>query len=208
MYWPKTLHIFNHIARSASNVAYYIYKHLQCFYNHRINSQDIFFCRIMIATINFLCTPHCDEKDVLNSNKTQDIIPKLKKVTDSKKSNSKGNVDCIINNLQFWGICVPTTCCYQIVHRHTSKQVNVIQYFCLPNFGLCFQIKNYWVHWFLAGLFCHYISVVVFVIDGLVYAGSHDDAEVFASGAGSMDETTTEKIFKSKSKTRWNYWSW
>ncbi len=42
-------------------------------------------------------------------------------------------------------------------------------------------------------MFCHYISVVVFVIDGLVYAGSHDGAEVFAWGTGSMDETTTEK---------------
>ncbi len=141
IYWPKTLHIFNHIATSASNVAYYIYKYLQCFYNHRTNSQDIFFCRLMIATINFLCTPHCDEKDVLNSNKTEDIIQKCEKVKSNDESNilkSEGNVECVINNLQFWGVCGPTSCCYQIVQCHTNKQVNVIQYFCLPNFGLCY----------------------------------------------------------------------
>ncbi len=182
------------IARSASHVAYYIYKYLQCFYNHRPASRDIFFCQIMIATINFSCTPHCNKKDVLNSKQTDNIIKKLQKV----KSHNEyfeiwRKIGCVIDNLQFWGVCVPTTCCWQIVCTSPSNQVNVIQYFCLPNFGLCFRIKNYWVHCFLAGLFYHYTSVVIFVVDGLVYIRSHDDAEVFAWGAGSANETTTAK---------------
>ncbi len=103
----------------------------------------------MTATINFSCTPHYDDKDVLNPKQSNNIIKKLQMVKSHNDLNilkCEEKINCVIKNLQFWGVCVSTTCCYQIVHYSQRNQVNVIQYYCLPNFGLCFRIENYWVH--------------------------------------------------------------
>ena len=65
--------------------------------------------------------------------------------------------------------------------------VEIIQFFCIPTLGICYRIKNYWVHCFLAAMFSHYTSVVIFIRDGLVYVGHHENASVFAWGTGSKE---------------------
>ncbi len=62
VYWPKTLHVLNEIARAASNIPYYQYKHMHCFYNSKKSTRQIYFGRVLISTINFSCTLQCNEK--------------------------------------------------------------------------------------------------------------------------------------------------
>ncbi len=156
LYRPKTLHLFNDIARAGSNVAYYLYKHLRIFYNHKQSSRRIFFGIIMIATINFSCTSHCDEKDVLPDDETNEMVTKVSEILNSNKTTDKNRYNeakCTLDSQLSWGCCVPTTCCYQHVQSNTTHPVDIIQYFCIPTLGVCYQIKHYWLHCFLAGFF-------------------------------------------------------
>ncbi len=98
-YWPKTLHLFNEITRSASHVAYYIYC---CLYNERSSSRDIFFLRLLIATINFSCAPHCDDNDVWKQNKTEEMVNWLKEVKNHTATKVFGNnheVQCVLDSV-------------------------------------------------------------------------------------------------------------
>ncbi len=79
LFWPKTLHLFNDIARSASTIAYYQYNHLLSFCNTHSSARDIFFCCLIIATIHFSCAPHCDSNDVLSHSEMSSMVKKLKK---------------------------------------------------------------------------------------------------------------------------------
>ncbi len=160
-YWLKTLHVFNEIARSTSHVAYYIYKHICCPYNERSSLCDIFFYRLLIATINFSCAPHCDNKDVLKQNKAEEMVSQLEAVKNHTTTKVFGNddeVQCVLNSVLSSGLCLPTTFCYQIIKKTPTRKIEVNQYFCLPTLGICFCIKKYWVHCFLAGFFCHYLQ--------------------------------------------------
>ncbi len=139
----------------------------------------------MIATINFSCTSHCDEKDVLPDDETNEMVTKVSEILNSNKTTDKNRYNeakCTLDSLLSWGCCVPTTCCYQHVQSNTTHPVDIIQYFCIPTLGVCYQIKHYWLHCFLAGFFSHYTSVVVFVKDGLVFVGECQEADIFAWG--------------------------
>ncbi len=132
-YWPKTLHIFNDIARSVSHVPYFIYKHLQCLYNERSSLHDNIFCRFLIVTINFSCSLHCDDKDVSKQNKTEEMVTQLNKIKNHSVNILFGNTDevkCVLDSVLSIGFCVPTTWCYQIIKKTPKRKIEVIQFFC------------------------------------------------------------------------------
>ena len=80
-----------------------------------------------------------------------------------------------------------TTCGYQFVGKDSDggdDEVEIIQYFCLRSLGMCYRIRNYWVHLFLAYTFAHYTSVALFVKNGRVYFGKHPSKSILAWGEG------------------------
>jgi hypothetical protein len=80
----------------------------------------------------------------------------------------------------WWGVCLPTTCCYQYVGLRS--EIEVYQFFMCPGLGTTYRIKNYWVHSCLAGLFFHCTSAAIFIVDGRAYFGKCPTATMFSWG--------------------------
>ncbi len=74
-----------------------------------------------------------------------------------------------LKHIQGWGVCLPTTCCYQYVGFDNKSEV--YQFFMCPGLGTTYRIKNYWVHLFLDGLFSHCTSVAIYIVNGSAYFG-------------------------------------
>ena len=85
-----------------------------------------------------------------------------------------------LKHILWWGVCLPTTCCYQYVGL--LPNIEVYQIFMCPGLGTTYQIQNYWVHLFLAGLFLHCTSVPIYIVDGRVYFGKCPKATMFSWG--------------------------
>ncbi len=85
-----------------------------------------------------------------------------------------------LRHILWWGVCLPTTCCYQYVGLRSN--IEVYQFFMCPGLGTTYRIKNYWVHLFLAGLFCHCTSVAVYIVDGRAYFGKCPTLTMFSWG--------------------------
>ena len=67
-----------------------------------------------------------------------------------------------LKHIHWWGVCLPTTCCYQYVGFDNKTEGH--QFFMCPGLGTTYRIKNYWVHLFLAGLFSHCTSVAIYIL--------------------------------------------
>jgi hypothetical protein len=71
-----------------------------------------------------------------------------------------------LKHIQWWGVCLPKTCCYQYVGL--DNKIEVYQSFMCPGLGTTYKIKNYWVHLFLASLFPHCTSVAIHIVNSLI----------------------------------------
>ncbi len=60
----------------------------------------------------------------------------------------------------------------------------VIQFFCLSGLGICYQIKDFWPHCFMAASFYHCTSAALYNIDGKFFMGEYPGINVFAWGKG------------------------
>ncbi len=91
-----------------------------------------------------------------------------------------------IKFLDYWGISVPTTCCHQILLDDDVEDldVEVIQFFCSSGLGICYQIKDFWSHCFMAASFYHCTSAALYKIDGKFFMGEYPGINVFAWGKG------------------------
>ena len=69
-----------------------------------------------------------------------------------------------LRHILLWGVCLPTTCCYQYVGLQSN--IEVYQFFMCPGLGTTYRIKNYWVHLFMAGLFSYCTSVAIYIVEG------------------------------------------
>ena len=90
-----------------------------------------------------------------------------------------------LKHISWWGVCLPTTCCYQYIFRETcvkKSQFEVYQWFMSPGLGTTYRIKNYWVHLMLAGLFSHCTSSAIYIVDGRAYFGRGPKVSMFAWG--------------------------
>jgi hypothetical protein len=145
------------------------------------------FCPSGIIAIDFSSTCHFDKLD--------DQTPFLESIRTSLLSVvSEFNVLCskcidfaedrfqVANNalqhILWWGVCLPTTCCYQYIGLQTN--VEVYQSFMCPGLGTTYQICNYWVHLFLAGLFSHCTSVPIYIVNGRAYFGKCPKVVMFS----------------------------
>ena len=85
-----------------------------------------------------------------------------------------------LQHILWWGVCLPTTCCYQYIGL--QPKIKVYQYFMCPGLGTTYRIQNYWVHLFLAGLFSHCTSMPIYIVNGRAYFGKCPKVVMFSWG--------------------------
>ncbi len=85
-----------------------------------------------------------------------------------------------LKHIWWWGVCLPTTFCYQYVGL--DNKTEVYQFFMCPGLGTAYWIKNYWMYLFLAGLFSHCTSVAIYIVDGRAYFGKCPMVTMFSWG--------------------------
>ncbi len=75
---------------------------------------NICFSRLLIATITFECSNHCNDVDNISGSVKEDKVEKLNSMVND--DNIQGRlVESAITSLDFlkcWGLSVLTTCCY------------------------------------------------------------------------------------------------
>ncbi len=189
IYWPFVLKLYNRLGRSASRLDFYVYKHLGVLFPFANNhSTNIRYSRLLIATVNFDCSNHCDFVDKVSDDVEKDMVEKLNEFAgnDRVRGDSEMHAKRAIEFLECWGISVPTTCCYQIVVDSELKdlEAEVIQFFCLSGLGICYPIVNFWSHCFMAASFYHCTSPAVFKVGDKIYMGNYPGIDVFAWGKG------------------------
>jgi len=172
--WPFVLSFMNFLVNKISIAPYYFYHHLSKYYPHKNDMKaTIRFCTIAILTINFCCSCHVDQND---------RKPGLfEAVTEDMSSNeSLPWVKYSLAHLYWWGLSIPTSCCYQYIKE--KNDIEIYQWFMCPGLGTTYRIKNYWVHIMLAGLFSHCTSCAIYVVDNKAYFGFCPDVTMFAWG--------------------------
>ena len=185
--WPFVIGLMNLLVASTSIAPYYFYPHLACLFTKRNNSRwHMRFCSVVIVTISFCCSCHEDKND-LQKWAVNEMIEKLKKISKrfgelkvpyaSKIMAASQSLKHVI----YWGVSVPTTCCYQYIKERND--IEVYQMFMCPGLGTSYRIKNYWVHIMLASLFSHCTSDAVYIVDGKAYFGKCPGIKMFAWGA-------------------------
>ena len=171
------------LTKIAAYAAGHVYKFLSVVYPNNNKRKQMLFCRLGIFTMEISCTLHTNQNDkrlsfqesvVDNLNyveKQLDIVQKCKHVNTARKEEAKTASSFI----KYWGLGIPTTCCYQYVcHRHqNTTPITIYHYFCMQGFDLCRRIQNYWTHSFFAYIFVHGTSVLLYVSNGLVFVGKH-----------------------------------
>ncbi len=64
VYWPFLLKLYNRLGQAASRLDFYLYKYLAVLFPFKnSHSSNIGYSRLLIATINFDCSNHCDTVD-------------------------------------------------------------------------------------------------------------------------------------------------
>ncbi len=157
----------------------------------------------MIATINFSCTSHCNKKDVLPEEETNEMVEKVSQILNDSKTTDKNRYSeakCTLDSLLSWGCCVPTTCFYQ--HEHNQDHpVDIIQYFCIPTLGACYCIKHYWVHCFLAGFF-HITHLLSYLLGMEWYLSESAKKQTFLHGGGWFLRRQSKEICELSQKSK------
>ncbi len=123
VYWPKNLHLFNDFFFSIYCCILPIQTSM-LFLQLSSECKGHLFCRLSIATIEFLCSPHCNDKDLLPQQETNAIIEKLQAIKSHKSTtdpNWKDEATKAIECLSSWGTCIPTMCFYQVIRQNHKK---------------------------------------------------------------------------------------
>ena len=192
LFWPFVLHLMMYLASHISLMSYYHY-----FYFARLqpveadDPKNIYFCSFGIVTVNYNCALHVDAGDVVDS-LDKSFRRKLNILTQSTLLNvgQKDRAQSALDHITHWGTGAPTTCGYQIIGEEENVEdedgdIEIIQYFCCRGLGICYRIRSFWVHMFLAYCFSHYTSVAIFIsASGKVWFGEHPRISIFAWGLG------------------------
>ena len=176
-YWPFVHGLVNLLVGGTTLGAYHIYPHMAKLFPV---SNSIFFrkkfCPFGILAINFCSSCHLNKSDdqKLFADEMKERLQLVIKQFECMRESGVGFVNeryqqavNALRHIFWWGVCLPTTCCYQYVGLRSN--IEVYQFFMCPGLGTTYRIKNYWVHLFLAGLFCHCTSVAVYIVDGRAY---------------------------------------
>jgi hypothetical protein len=189
-YWPFINGFLNLIVSGTTMAAFYIYPHMAKLFpvsnsvQHRKK-----FCPSGIIAIDFSSTCHLDKSDdqtpFLESIRTRLLLVVSEfNVLRSKCIDFAEDRFWVANNalqhILWWGVCLPTTCCYQYIGLQTN--VKVYRFFVYPGLGTTYQICNYWVHLFLTGLFSHCTSVPIYIVNGRAYFGKCPKVVMFSWG--------------------------
>jgi len=189
-YWPFVHGLVNLLVGGTTLAAYHIYPHMAKLFpvsNSRLYRNK--FCPSGILAINFCSSCHLDKSDDQKQfagemkERLRLVVNEFQRLRDSTVTFVAERYQQAANALKhilWWGVCLPTTCCYQYVGL-TSK-IEVYQFFMCPGLGTTYRIKNYWVHLFLAGLFSHCTSVAIFIVDGRAYFGKCPTVTMFSWG--------------------------
>lgn len=190
LYWAFVLSLMSYLGGVTSIAPYYFYHHLAKLYRFGNNTRHhIRFCTIAILTIDFCCSCHSDLNDLqqwcLGDMKERliNIIGGFERLQDSGvhvHSNRLAEARASLRHVLWWGVSIPTTCCYQYVMSRNN--VEVYQWFMCPGLGTTHRIRNYWVHIMLASLFSHCTSSAIYIVDGRAYFGTCPVATMFAWG--------------------------
>lgn len=188
--WPYVLKLSNYLVSAATVAAYHIYPHMAQLYPE-CNSPKYrkIFCPRTILALNFSSSCHIDSND-LKPQHNDDIILRLRNIVSNLRTlktvhepiimRKVENASNCLRHIIWWGVCSPTTCCYQYIKFRND--VVVYQWFMCPGLGTTHRIKNYWTHLFLAGLFSHCTSAPIFVVGGRAYFGKCPNAIMFSWG--------------------------
>jgi len=188
--WAFVLSLMSFLGGVTSIAPYYFYHHLAKLYQFANDSRhNIRFCTIAILTIDFCCSCHSDLNDLQDwcledmKKRLRNIIRNFERLRAkgvSVHSNRLDEARASLQHILWWGVSVPTTCCYQYVTKRNN--VEVYQWFMCPGLGTTHRIRNYWVHIMLASLFSHCTSAPIYIVDGKAYFGSCPCATMFAWG--------------------------
>ncbi len=121
IYWPFVLKLYNCLGQYASRMD----KHLGALFCY-MNPHDIriHYSRLLIATINFECTNHCDNVDLIYGNVKGIMLQILKVIASDEDIHgfSKMIAKSLTYFLNCWDVSVPTTCYYQILMNSDLKK--------------------------------------------------------------------------------------
>ncbi len=170
--------------------AYYMYPHMAKLFpvsNSRLYRKK--FCPSGIIAIDFCSSCHLDRSDK-QKEFVGEMVERLRLVVNQflhlrdttfefveERYQQASNA---LKHILWWGVCLPTTCCYQYVGL--GSKTEVYQFFMCPGLGTTYRIKNYWVHLFLARLFSHCTSVALYIVDGRAYFGKCPTVTMFSWG--------------------------
>ena len=191
-YWPFLLKLFSYLGGITSVASHWFYSHLARFYpfSNDVSIRDKF-CFLDILTVNFACSCHCDRGD-LDPRYEGEVKSSLNHVIGASSIMDERHMVSVqeraanaLRHIDFWGLCTPTTCCYQFVQKDLDRPTpTVYQWFVCAGIGTCYRIQNFWTHIMLAGLFVHCTSVPIFVVGSKAYIGKCPHTTAFAWGKG------------------------
>lgn len=188
--WPWVFGFFEFIVGATTLTAYYFHQHMAKFYT--VSNSPSYrkkFCPRGIIAIDFSSSCHTDCNDNLSHHRAKmearvtSVVYELDALRKSGTSWVTPQLEIFqncLNHLSYWGLCLPTTCCYQYIKQRND--VEVYQWFLCPGLGITYRIKNYWVHIFLASLFSHCTSGAIYIVDDTAYFGSCPFITMFSWG--------------------------
>jgi len=188
-YWPLVHSLVNNLLGAVCQVAYHVYPHLANFFpvsndRHFRNK----FCPRGIVAFQFSSSDHLDNHDNQRfcyedmRSRLRAVIRRFGELEASGVKFVKARYREAVNalaHIEWWGVQLPTTCCYQYVQQ---EPVEVYQWFLCPGLGTTYRIRNYWVHLFLAGCFTHCTSAPIYVVGGRAYFGKCPKVVMFSWG--------------------------
>ena len=189
-YWPFVNGFLNLIVSGTTLAAYYIYPHMAKLFpvSNSVAHQKKF-CPSGIIAIDFSSSCHLDKSDNQKAF-YESMQTRLQVVVGEFDNLISLGVDILearyqvaknaLKHILWWGVCLPTTCCYQYVGLQSN--IEMYQFFMCPGLGTTYRIQNYWVHLFLAGLFSHCTSVPIYIVDGRAYFGKCPKVTMFSWG--------------------------
>ncbi len=117
---------------------------------------------MLIATIDYECRNHCNELDDIYHIEKNNMLSELEVICQDKEI--EGCLVIFAKNIS--PSCKPLGSLYSnymllSVHHSGGVERETIQdnpVFLLTELGLCYPIKDYWLHCFTASTFAHFTS--------------------------------------------------